>query len=309
MTARRTRIPTAPLAAFAGVLVLLLASGCGSEDGSADGEAPTVVASTGIVADIVSEVAGDGVEVVQLVPDGVNPHDYAPSAKQQQELSEAELVVYVSPALEQALPLDGAAAELALAEHAGDGRTAPEGEPTVDEQRADPHFWLDPTRVAAALPALAAALAGIEPSDATGFERRAAEYATDLERLDAELRRQVETIPTEDRKLVTSHDVMGYFADHYGLRVIGAPFGLSPEAEASAGQLAELIDSVEDEDVPAVFAQQGDDPEVLRRLADEAGVAVVDDLLLESLGEEADTYVEMMRYSTAKIADALAGRD
>ena len=246
--------------------------------------------------------------VNQLVPDGASPHNYAPSAKDQQGVADADLLVYTSPALEQSLPLDVAANSWALADHTGEPRTPGAAETGLETGAEDPHVWLDPSRVAAALPDLAVALAEIDPERAAGYERRAATYAIELERLDAELARAIETIPRSDRKLVTSHDVIGYFADRYGLQVVGAPFGLAPEAEASAGRLAELIADIEAQDVPAVFAQQGDDPEVLRRVADEAGVVVVDDLLLESLGPQAESYTEMMRFSTLRITEALGGR-
>jgi zinc/manganese transport system substrate-binding protein len=305
----------------------------GAEDarGSDDPGAPTVVATTGIAADIVAEVAGDQLRVLQLVPDGGNPHSYAPSAKQQKELADAELLVLFSPQLEEALPLGVAPQSFAIAEHIegsdeagaheqGEDEHAQEGgqdehaqaedggdEHAHERGSADPHVWMDPTRIEAALPDLAMALGELAPEHAADFSRRATQYTAELDRLDRELRTLAERVPQGRRKLVTSHDLMGYFADRYGYEVIGAPFGISPEAEASAAKVAGLIDDVEAAGVPAVFAQTGDDPEVLRRIADEAGVAVVDDLLVESLGEDADSYVEMLRATGTRISDALAG--
>ncbi len=276
------------------VLAAALTAGCG-EQGSASAERPEIVATTSIAADIVRQVAGDAADVTQIVPDGASPHSYALSAREQQELADSDLVVYFSPALEEGLPIDLAARRYAFADHVGTG-----GE--------DPHVWLDPTLIAAALPDLAATLAEIDPAGAEEYRRRARRYRERLGELDRELARMVATIPPASRELVTSHDLMGYFADRYGFELTGAPFGLSPEAEASAGELAELIDRIRAEAVPAVFAQQGDDPEVLRRVAEEAGVEVVDDLLLESLGDGSGGYVEMMEASTARIVAALGGR-
>lgn len=293
----RNPAPSSPIKALALLVVTMataLLSACGG-DGGASGGRPEVVATTSIAADIVGRVGGDAVDVVQLVPDGASPHSYAPSAREQQELDESDLVVYFSPALEEGLPLDLAARRFAFADHAG----------SVGE---DPHLWLDPTLIAAALPDLAAALAEIDPAGAEGYRRRARDYAGELADLDRELTKMVETVPPGSRKLVTSHDLMGYFGARYGFEITGAPFGLSPEAEASAGELAELIDRIRAESVPAVFAQQGDDPEVLRRVAEEADVEVVDDLLLETLGPEADSYVAMMDASTSRIVTALGGR-
>jgi zinc/manganese transport system substrate-binding protein len=312
----------------AAAIALALAA-CGSDDEARAVDGPTIVATTGVAADIVAAVAGEEAEVIQLVPDGASPHSYAPSAREQRDLADADLLVYFSAELEQALPLDGAADSFEIAEHVAATRTFAEGDEHGDDEHADeegpgggadeagdghgheagatdPHVWTDPTRIESALPDLAHALGEIDPEHAAGYRERAEAYAEELDRLDAELVRMVDEIPAANRKLVTSHDVLGYFADRYGLEFVGAPFGLSPEAEASAGGVAELIGLVETEGVPAVFAQTGDDPKVLRKVADEAGVEVVDDLLVESLSDDADSYVEMMELTGQRIADALS---
>jgi ABC-type Zn uptake system ZnuABC Zn-binding protein ZnuA len=106
---------------------------------------------------------------------------------------------------------------------------------------------------------------------------------------------------------VTSHDALGYLADRYGLTVVATAFPVTgPEGEASASQLAEVEDTIAAYDVPAVFAGEEEDPEVLRLVAENTGVEVVDDLLIESPGE-AGTYVEMLRHDTEQIASALGG--
>lgn len=301
------------LAALVALTLLASAlSACGGDDGAgdgADGARPRVVATTGVAADIVARLGGAELELSQLVPEGANPHGFAPSARDQAGLTEADLVVYFSPALEGALPIDAAERSFAFADHAGDPRTFAEEEVggAEDAGSADPHLWLDPTKIAAALPALAEALGEIDPAHATDFTRRATAYAAQLADLDRELQRITATIPPESRKLVSSHESLGYFADRYGLQLIGAPFGLAPEAAASAGELATLIDEVRAEDVPVLFAQLGDNPEVLRRIAEENGVAVVDDLRISSPGAGAGSYPEMMRFTAGRIATALGG--
>lgn len=333
-------LPIPPLALVLAAALML--AGCGDDEEGVDAVAEgtpdlTVVATTGVAADIVERVAGDRLEVIQLVPEGANPHNYSPSAREQQELEESGLLVFFHPALEEALPLQTANKSFSIARNIGGIRRFAEGEVAGthddgddhgdgtdeghDDERGhdedderdhgagtpDPHVWLDPTAIGAALPALADALAEIDPEGAQGYSERAAGYAAELQALDAELERMVDTIPEEHRKLVTSHELMGYFADRYGFEFVGAPFGTSPEAEASAAAVASLIEEVEEHQVPAVFAQQGDDPKVLRLIADEAGVEVVDDLLVESFGEQAGSYVEMMRFTTERITDALSG--
>jgi ABC-type Zn uptake system ZnuABC Zn-binding protein ZnuA len=334
-----------PAAITVPLLAIVLLPGCGGGEDEASGgggERPRIVASTGIAADITRQVAGDDAEVIQLVPDSANPHSYSLSASEQHDLVESELLVYFDPALEQALPLDAAPDSVAIAElqqveahsfeehergggHArdddGHGREDDDGHGREDDEAAgggdhdhvhepgapDPHVWMDPTRIEAALPALARALGRIDPANANAYRERARAYGEELAALDRDLRRTVATIPAERRKLVTSHDLMGYFADRYGFEFVGAPFGTSPEAEASAGALGALIERVREEGVPAVFAQHGDDPKVLRQLGAEADVEVVDDLLVEGLGAEAGSYAEMMRFTTGRIAEALSG--
>lgn len=280
---------------------------CGDETDPAATAKPTVLATTGVAADIVGEIAGDRLEVLQLVPNGSSPHNYAPSAREQGGLSRAALVVYFSDALEQSLPLERAERRFAFADHIARVRDFAADDL---EQGEDPHLWLDPTQVRAALPALAEALAAIDPAGAEAYRRRAETYAAELSRLDAELERILATIPATNRKLVTSHDSMGYYADRYDLDFVGSPFGAAPEAAASAGELGELIERIVDagavagEGVPAIFAQSEDDPEVLEQVGREAGVEVVTDLEVTALGDS-DSYVEMMRTATQRIADAL----
>ncbi|HKJ35755.1 MAG TPA: metal ABC transporter substrate-binding protein [Solirubrobacterales bacterium] len=299
------------------VLAIALASlalaACGDEgggDGAGSSGEPVIVATTAIAADVARQVAGPDAEVTQLLPNGSVPHSYSLSASEQQQLEGADLLVYFSPLLEEALPLDSADRSFEIAEHAGPLRKGGEhhqGDGAPSEGAVDPHLWLDPTILAKALPSLADELGEIDPDHAEEYTARADDYAGELAELDGEIERLMDSVPTENRKLVTSHDVLGYFADRYRFEFVGAPFGTSPEAEANAGELAELIEAVEAAGVPAVFAQQGDDPKVLQRVADETGAAVVDDLLLESLSGEVDSYTEMMRDTAAKISDGLRG--
>lgn len=170
----------------------------------------------------------------------------------------------------------------------------------------DPHLWLDPTRLAVAAPDLADQFAELDPDGAAEYRANARAYAAELEELDAELEAMVETIPEGQRKLVTSHDSMGYFADRYGFEVTGTLFGAAPDAEAGARSTQELIEEIESAGVPAVFAQAGDDAELLRAVASDAGVEVVDGLLISGFSDEAPDYASMMRFTTERITAALS---
>ena len=271
---------------------------CGSE--SADSGRPAVLATTGILADITANLAGPGIDVEQLIPDGSSPHDFQLSAKDRQRLEEADLVVENGAGLEATLPLDDVdTARWALADHVGELLVLAEG-------GGDPHVWMDPARVVAALPSLADSLAAADPAHAAEYHSRAAGYTAELRRLDREVRRELAGIQADERELVTSHDALGYLADRYGLEVVATAFPASgPEAEASADQLRDLADAIAERGVPAVFAGEEDDPEALQTVADEAGVEVVDDLYIESPGE-AGTYAGMLNHDAERIAGALS---
>jgi ABC-type Zn uptake system ZnuABC Zn-binding protein ZnuA len=298
-------------------LVLLAASplvvalaGCGSES-----DGVRIVATTGIVAELAEEVAGPDAEVVQLVPDAASPHDFELSAQDRQTLEEADLIASIGAGLEAGIPIEEAdARKWALAENAGEllpfeeaGAHEEETEHAgATEGGVDPHVWMDPRRTAAALASLADALAEVDPENADVYERRAGDYAAALRDLDRELEDTLAPVASGERELVTSHDSLGYFADRYGFEVIATPFPASgPEAEASPAHLAEVVDAIEEHQVPAVFAAEEDDPEVLRRIAEEIGVQVVDDLLIESLAD-AGSYEEMLRRDAESISRALA---
>ncbi len=283
----------------AAILLIGGITACG-DDGAGEGEGPRVVATTGILADITANVARPDVSVEQLIPDGASPHDFQLSAEDRQELEEADLIVANGAGLEAGIPLadvDTPIWELT----ANAGELLPSGEST------DPHVWMDPVRVAAALPSLAGALGDADQALAAEFDERARGYAKELAALDREITAELRSVPESDRELVTSHDALGYFADRYGLEVIASAFPASgPEAEPSAEQLAEVLTAIEDNDVAAVFAGAEDDPKTLALIADEAGVAIEDGLLVESLSENG-TYAEMLRTDGDLVSGALGG--
>lgn len=293
----KIRTAAAP-AALAVALTALV--GCGSDNG---GGSTTLVATTGVTADIAARVGGRGADVSQIVPDGASPHDFELSAQDRQALEEADLVVANGSGLEAGFPLDELGTPIwELTEHAG--ALAPLGA-DADEHAGDPHVWMDPTRVAAAVGSLAGALAEADPGRAERYRANAREYANELRELDREIADAVAAVPRAERELVTSHDSLEYLAARYGFDVVGTAFpATGAEAEASAARLRDVERAVADTGVPAVFAQQGDDPEVLRLVAEDTGVEVEYGLLVESPGA-AGSYEEMLRRDAKLIADSL----
>jgi zinc/manganese transport system substrate-binding protein len=273
----------------------LLACGSDGSQGAGNGR-PVVTATTGILADIAARVAGPGADVRQLIPDGAGPHDFQLSARERAAAEDSVLLVANGEGLEAGIPIEEMEVErFELTEHAGDLLSG------------DPHVWMDPIRVAAALPALAAALAEADPAHAACYRRRADIFAAELTALDAELAALLGTVPPARRKLVTSHDALGYFADRYGFEVVATAFPASgPEAEPGAASIEEVEEAVRAAGVPTVFAEADDDPEALEQIAERAGVAIEPGLLIESPGP-AGSYAEMLRRDAALVAAGLSG--
>lgn len=274
-----------------------------------------IVATTSILGDIVGEIVGDDVNVEVLIPNGSDPHAFEPSPGNVASLQEADLVVANGLGLEESL-----GAVLEDAER--DGVTVLEVAPAVDpiefqgehshedEEAAglDPHFWTDPVRVAQATEVIATALSEID--DSVDWDTRAQRYADAVTEAHEEVEAKLEPIPADRRKLITNHEVFGYFAERYGFEVVGAVIpGGSTLAEPSAGDLAELASLINAEGVAAIFAettQPEDLVNALRREAD-AEVAVVT-LYTEALGEQgsgAETYLGMIATNAERIASAL----
>jgi ABC-type Zn uptake system ZnuABC Zn-binding protein ZnuA len=294
---------------------------CGDEEPGA--ETAVFAASTGILADLAEQVSGPDAEVVQVIPDTTSPHDFQPSAADRQDLVEADLRIANGAGLDTSLTADDGAPVWALAEEIPDPLPFADEEHTDEEHtnedadeehvedehghvgEVDPHVWMDPTRVAAALPSLAAAMGEADPAHAEAYHRRARELAGELEVLDAEMERDLHSVPAPDRVLVTSHDALSYFAERYGFEVVATVFpATGADAEASASALAGVIDAVEEAGVGALFAEETDDAEALDAVAAETGALVVPDLLVESPGS-AGSYEEMLRRDAELIADAL----
>ena len=153
---------------------------------------------------------------------------------------------------------------------------------------------------------------GGRPGPCELYEANAAAYIAELEALDASIREQVGTLPEERRKLVTSHDTFGYFADAYGFDVLGTALGsLSTEAgDPSARDIATLITEIEEAGVPAIFAENVANPDLMESIAAEAGVSLAPRLYTDALGPQGspgETYIGMMQSNVTTIVDALSG--
>jgi zinc/manganese transport system substrate-binding protein len=273
----RRRTVTALAALLASLALLLAACGGGGDAGGR----PRVVVTTTILGSVVKDLVGDAADVHVLMPNGADPHEYQPSAKDAERLANADLVVENGLKLEEGL-------QDALGQARDDGTRvftatdhvrllafgADQAGEIAEHGPNDPHIWTDPLAmrdvVRALVPELRSALGIDVAARGRALESR-------LEALNGGIATEVATLPADRRKLVTGHESLGYFAHRYGFRLVGAVLpSLSSQAEVSSGQLAALKDQVKAEGVPVIFNEIGTPPDVAQAVADETGARVVD---------------------------------
>jgi len=276
-----------------------------------DSEKPTVVATNTILADLAQQVGGEAIALVSILKPGDDPHVYEPVPIDTQRLEDADLILYNGYNLEPGL--------IRLAESVGvQGRRVAVGEvvpPLELEQEGsmvpDPHVWGDAQNAILMVNAIRDELVRLSPGDEATFTQNATDLIATLERLDGWITQQIQTIPPNQRQLVTTHDAFQYYARAYGLTVLGTLIGISTEEQPSAQTLQRLVDAVRAANVPAIFAETAINPRLINTVAEEAGVPLADtELYADSIGapgSDADSYVAMMVTNTKAIARNLGG--
>lgn len=280
------------------------------------GERLRVAATTSIVADVVSRVGGDAIELTRLVPLGTDPHTYQLTPQDVAAVAGAHVLVTNGLGLEEFLPdlldaTDGAV-PVVPASHGVALLSSGEGEDAADDghgdEGADPHTWFDPRNVVVWTRNIEAALSALDAANAETYAANAAAYIDELNELDAWIREQVATIPEERRLLVTDHTLFTYFAAAYGFRQVGAIIpGYSTLAEPSAQEMAALQRALGELDVPAVFVSTTVNPRLAEQLAEDTGTRLVYVYTgsLSEAGGPADSYLDFMRHNVSVIVEAL----
>ena len=266
-------------AAVAGLFVAAI--GCGSEESLDSATQPLIVVTHSVLGAVVADVVGDAAQVQVLIPNGIDPHDWEPSAKDIERVNNADLVVANGLELEVRLEeaLENAAAKGVRVFEATDYVTIREfAEHNDDEQddehgEGDPHFWTDASAMAQVVKALGDKLfdIGIDVGDRAGMT------AEKLITLDNELRQQAETLTPDQRVLVTGHESLGYFADRYGFTLIGAVIpSLTTQFEVSAAAVAALKEQVLEAGVTVIFSELGTPSKTAAAIANETAAEVVE---------------------------------
>ena len=296
------------------VLGVVLLAGCGSGRFAAAGSGKLdVVASVGFLADVAQNVAGDRFTVRTLIPPGADPHSFDPTPKDLGEVAAADLVIVNGGGLEGPLlkMLKNAGGEAAIVDASAglQSRSPQPGEPPLGSSETDPHFWLDPVLVKTYAANIRDAFTTTDPDGAAAYRANAAAYSKRLDELDAWIQSQVATIPAANRKLVMDHASHGYFADKYGFSVVGTVIPSVGTGETpTAKQLGDLTAAIRKSGAKAIFVEIEENPKLAQQIAAETGITVVDDLLDHSLTEAngvAPTYIDMMKFDTQRIVEAL----
>ena len=270
----------------------------------AETQAPlTAVASFSILGDFLRQVGGDAVRVSVLVgPDG-DAHVYEPTPADARKVSEAKLVFVNGLGFEGWLDRLVAAADAKSRVVVTSAGVAPR----KLDGGLDPHAWQDVANARRYVENIRDALKSADPERAALYEARASAYLATLADLDKEVASAIAAIPSQRRRIVSTHDAFGYFAARYGLEFI-APQGVSTEAEPSARDIARIIDAARREKVAAVFLENISDPRLARRLAKESGVKLGGELYSDALSKPdgpAPSYVAMMRANLRALSEAL----
>jgi len=295
------------------VLGALLAGGCstskpaGSTDGT-DSRILNIVATTTQVADFATNVGGDRVRVTSLLKPNLDAHDYEPSPADVEAIARADLVLE-----------NGAGLETWLRDTITNSGFRG---PVVDTSQGvrlrmvsgqpDPHIWQSPRNAEVMVANIDRALAAADPADAAVFQANLAAYTKQLQVLDAEVQRQIDSLA--NKKLVTNHDAFGYYIDRYGLQFVGSVIpSFDSSAELSGRDIRDLVAKIKATGVKAVFSETSLPPRTAETIAGEAGVKVVegeDALYGDSLGpagSDGDTYLKMIRHNTRTIVSNLSG--
>jgi ABC-type Zn uptake system ZnuABC Zn-binding protein ZnuA len=310
---RFTLILTALVAAAA-----LLVAACGDDDdGGSDSERLQVVTTVAPITSIAENIGGTKVDIEGVVPEGTNSHTFEPPPSIVATIEDADLIII------NGLQLEEPTLELAEANKSEDAVILLVGENTITEDeykydfsfpeedgKPNPHLWPNPALVMEYAQLIHDAYVDLDPDNEDYYTANLDAYMDRLETLDRQMLAAAQTVPEEGRRLLTYHDSWAYWADRYGFTVVGA-IQPSDFAEPSASEVADLIDQINEEQIPAIFGSEVFPSDVLETIADETGAEYVDDLRDDDLpgepGDDLHSYIGLMVRNMEIMIPALGG--
>jgi len=322
-------------------IVLIACTGGSAEAGcpEIDGRKINVVATTPMIGEFVSQVGGDNINLTVLMPAEVDPHTYEPAPQDAGTIADADLVFYTGlkyepAALIKLLENSACSAEV-LAEvgesvfpiefkegghdeghddhdeeghddHDNEGHDDHEGH---DHGAYDPHFWFDPNRVAYASEYIENKLVEFDPSNASEYETSGKAYITELKGLVSQVSQLISTIPSQNRKLITTHESLGYLEAKFGLEVLSTIIPSVDSAnEISPSQLVDVIDVIEDNNVKVIFIESEAPSVYAETIVAETGIKAVEGLWVETL-KDGQSYPEFLFDAVELIVENLSNSD
>ena len=255
---------------------------------------PNIVVTYSVLGAVVSELVGDAADVSVVIPDGQDPHDFEPSAKDVEMINDADLIVANGLGFEEGLvdaldaahdrgvdrflvsdfvtTIDGDGHDHHSSDDDSHGDDAHDDDSTTDTHATDPHLWLSPFTLSEMIDDLGDAVNASTGLDVTDAAER---LTTSLLSLDERISRRITAL--DSCTIVAGHDELGYFADRYGCKVVGAVIpSFSTTAEASAGELSDLKQLIEQYDVKTLFTGLGTSSDVVDRLVSELDIRAVE---------------------------------
>ena len=321
-------------------LVLIACSGGSSEAGcpEIDGRELNVVATTPMIGEFVSQVGGDNINLTVLMPPEADPHTYEPAPQDAGTIADADLVFYTGLMYEPAPLVElleySVCGSEALAEvgesvfpiefkeggHDDHDDHGEKGHDDHDEEghddheghnhcAYDPHFWFDPNRVAYAAEFIESKLVEFDPSNASDYEEAGKTYGAELQSLVGQVSELISTVPSQNRKLITTHESLGYLEAKFGLEVLSTIIpDLDSSNEISPSQLVGVIDVIEDNNVKVIF-NEAEAPSVYSEtIVAETGIKAVEGLWVETL-RPGQTYPEFLITAVELIVENLSNTD
>ena len=274
-----------------------------------------VVASFSVLGDFAARVGGDRVAVTTLVGPGADAHAYEPTPIDAARVAEADVVIVNGAKFEgfidRLVEASGTKASIVTTTRGIELMEAGEhhDEHADGHGEHDPHAWHSIAHARRYVANIADGLCTADPDGCGTYRTNAEAYTEELTALEEEVRRTLGSLAQSKRTMIVSHDAFGYLAKAYGLRFL-APQGVSTESEASAADVARLIDQIREGGAAAVFVENIADPRLIERIAAETGLRMGGKLYSDALSPPsgpAGTYSDMMRHNANTIAGAVNG--
>jgi zinc/manganese transport system substrate-binding protein len=258
-----------------------------------------------ITTEIAQKVGGEAAQVIPVIKAGIDPHDFQPSPQDVREIESADLVLLTGKGMEGYLTkLEEAVGNKAKFVDVGERIPSL----TLEEdgrQVEDPHWWQSIDNMMKATHVVRKHFVETDPSNKALYEQNAAAYLATLTELQKWARQEVAKLPRDRRKLVTSHDAFQYFARDYGFKIYAIE-GVSTDDQPSSKKVTDLINTIRDQKVKAVFFESIENPKVLAEITKETGAKIGGELYADGLGEkDASTYSGMMRHNIISIVGNL----